>query len=77
MGNCTHITVPMLLMGLTGGYEYIAAEHIHKQAVNCNDRTVAFVEGATHNFWAISEEYGDTVSSCFNYVDKWIRSRYL
>jgi len=77
VGNSTYITCPMLLMGLTGGYEYIAAEHIWRQAVNCRDKTVAFVEGASHNFTADKKEYGDTVNSCFNYVDRWLESRYL
>lgn len=77
VGNVTHITVPMLIMGLTGGYEYIAAEHIYDQAVNCSDKTIAFVEGATHNFCAVDEKYGDTVSSCFNYVAEWLEKHYV
>lgn len=76
VGNASYISVPMLLMGLTGSYEYIAAEHVYRQAVRCKDKTVAFVEGAGHNFKAEKEEYGDTVSSCFNYVDKWLQSRF-
>ncbi|MBR0342082.1 MAG: hypothetical protein IJI66_17115 [Erysipelotrichaceae bacterium] len=77
IGNASYICKPMLLMGLTGGYEYIAAEHIYDSAIKCKDKTIAFVEGASHNFKAIDERYGDTISSCFNYVDKWIAQRYL
>ena len=64
-------------MGLTGGYEYIAAEHVYREAVSCHDKTLAFVEGATHNFTAVDSLYGDTVNSCFNYVADWLRSRFL
>ncbi|MBQ6334846.1 MAG: hypothetical protein IJI46_07260 [Erysipelotrichaceae bacterium] len=77
LGNVSYISIPMLMMGLTGSYEYITAEHAYHEAVSCADKTVAFVEGAGHNFMAEKEEYGDTVNSCFNYVDQWIQSRYF
>ena len=77
VGNATYISIPMLLMGLSGGYEYLAAEHVYESAQNCRDKAVAFVEDASHNFKATSEKYGDTVNSCFNYVDQWLESRFL
>lgn len=81
-GNAADIKVPMLLMGMTGSYEYIAAEHIYFQAQKCKDKVLAFVEGASHNFTAEREceayqgQYGDTVKTCFDYVDKWICERF-
>lgn len=76
-GNVRHISVPMLLMGMTGGYEYIAAEHAWREAVCCTDKTCTFVEGANHVFRPTDEKYGDTVGRCFDYVDRWLTAHVL
>ncbi|MBQ6322018.1 MAG: alpha/beta hydrolase [Lachnospiraceae bacterium] len=83
-GNVAHIANPMLLMGMTGSYEYIAAEHLYKRAGKCADKTLAFVEGASHNFTAneatggiSGQDWGDTVKTCFDYVDRWIEARFV
>lgn len=76
-GNVRHISVPMLFMGMTGGYEYIAAEHAWREARRCADKTCAFVEGAGHVFRPIDDAYGDTVGRCFDYVDRWLAGHVL
>lgn len=82
VSNAAHISAPMLIMGMTGSYEYIASEHIFNRAVKCTDKTMAFVEGAGHNFEAEHEaekapgEFGDTEKLTFDYVDKWIEERF-
>ncbi|MCM1037776.1 MAG: alpha/beta hydrolase [Ruminococcus sp.] len=76
-GNVQHIEAPMLIMGMTGGYEFLAAEVIYHNAKS-KDKEIAFVEGATHNFEpekATEEfpgQYGDTVANCFDFVAKWL-----
>ena len=83
LGNVKHIRKPILAMGMTGSYEYIAAEHIARRATSCEDLTVAFVEGASHNItteYGIEKtpgQYGDTLQTCFDYVDDWIAERFL
>ncbi len=83
VGNVKYIHVPMLFMGMTGSYEYIAAEHAYDRAVNCDDKTMAFVEGAGHNFEPVKADgpdpdiYGDTVRSCFDYVDGWLAEKFI
>ena len=73
----------MLLMGMTGSYEFITAEHIWRENTLCTDKTLAFVEGASHNFTANEKceaypgQYGDTVKSCFDYADHWIMERFF
>jgi hypothetical protein len=73
----------MLIMGLTGGYEFLAAEVIYERATATTDKTIAFVEGATHNFEpetateAYPGQYGDTVSTCFDYVTRWILEKQM
>lgn len=77
-GNVKHIHVPLLCMGMTGSYEYLAAEVIYKNAASTN-RTIAFVEGAGHNFNAEEEcerfpgEFGDTQKTLYDFMDCWMR----
>ncbi len=42
------VSAPLLVMGMTGGYEFLAAEIIHENTPKVTDKTIAFVEGATH-----------------------------
>lgn len=80
--NVPYISVPLLIMGMTGSYEYIAAEQIYKRAVKSTDKTMAFVEGAGHNFTPATDAesypgaFGDTMDRCFQFVDEWINSKF-
>ncbi|KAJ5729360.1 uncharacterized protein N7483_003868 [Penicillium malachiteum] len=71
------IKVPLLTMGMTGHYEYLNAEKLHLNA-GSNDTSIAFVEGAEHTINTCTEcesypgEFGDTVITCFNYVENWM-----
>jgi len=82
-GNVKHITVPLLIMGMTGGYEFLASEITYKNAVRSADKTIAFVEGASHNFRpetageSFPGEFGDTVANCFDFVTKWIIEKFM
>jgi hypothetical protein len=68
-------------MGMTGSYEYFAAETIRDHAKSA-DKTLAYVEGATHGFSPCKEcavakglpenYYGDTVKTLLDYVDGWL-----
>lgn len=82
IGNSEGITVPSLFMGMTGSYEYLAAEEIYHHSAS-TDKTIAFVEGASHNFTPDRDaekynntSYGDTVKHLFDYVDNWLDSRF-
>lgn len=76
-GNVTGIHVPMLAMGMTGSYEYLASEVIYERA-GSTDKTLGFMEGAGHNFTPAYEaevypgQFGDTVKVLFDFVDSWI-----
>ncbi len=75
--NAAHIHAPMLALGMTGGYEYLAAEMIYD---NCpsEDKKIAFIRGAAHEFFANSlteqypGEYGDTEKLTYDYMDQWM-----
>jgi hypothetical protein len=75
--NIRGVTVPLLIMGMTGNWEYLASETIYENAES-NDKTMAFVEGASHLFTPALQcerfpgEFGDTQKIVFDYVDKWL-----
>lgn len=76
-GNMRGVKVPLLLMGMTGGYECLAAEMIYELAAS-EDKTLAFVEGASHMLWPAKEceevpgQFGDTVKLTFDYAAQWL-----
>ena len=79
LGNIAGIHVPLLVMGMTGSWEYLASESIFNNAVNAKDKTIAFIEGAGHMFDTNKAaektpgQYGDTRNTLYDYVDKWLR----
>jgi hypothetical protein len=80
-GNMMGVSAPLLVMGMTGGYEFLAAEIIYENARQITDKTIAFVEGATHGFFAAKDceeypgQFGDTMKTLFDYVDKWLSQK--
>jgi hypothetical protein len=72
------VSAPLLVVGMTGGYEFLAAEIIYEKAKKISDKTIAFVEGATHGFDIARDcekypgQFGDTMKTLFDYVDKWL-----
>ena len=77
MGNVRSISVPLLTMGMTGGYEYMAAEYNYENAKSV-DKTIAFTEGGQHEFFtnhdaeAYPGQYGDTLATTADYVTGWL-----
>jgi hypothetical protein len=81
VGSAEGIAKPLLQMGMTGSYEYFMAETVREHA-RSTDKTLAFVEGAVHNFTPCKEcaiaqgkpanHYGDTVKTLFDYIDGWL-----
>jgi hypothetical protein len=71
------VKVPLLAMGMTGNWEFLAAEGIYDNAAS-TDKTIAFVEGANHVFTTCKPcekmpgEFGDTVKTLYDYIDKWL-----
>lgn len=78
-GNVSHIKAPTLIVGMTSGWEFLASEAIYENSTS-EDKTIAFVEGARHNFSPAKEmekepgEFGDTVKTLHDYVDEWLSS---
>lgn len=80
-GNVKGIHSPMLIMGMTGGYEFLAAECIYENAA-AEDKTLAFVEGASHMLVPARDceeypgQFGDTVKNIFDFAADWLEKRF-
>lgn len=76
-GNVEGVSVPLLIVGMTGHWEYAAAETIFDHAKS-PDKTLAYVEGGLHGYGTCTKcektpgEFGDTEKTTYNYVDKWL-----
>ncbi len=79
-GNMKQVSSPILIMGMTGSWEYLAAETIYENA-GSKDKTIGFVEGASHGYNTCKEcettpgQFGDTQKTLYNYVDKWLSAK--
>ncbi|MEE4451564.1 hypothetical protein [Novosphingobium resinovorum] len=76
-GNVQGITAPLLVMGMTGHWEYLAAETIYDLA-RSQDKTLTFVEGATHMYDTCKAcerhpgEFGDTTKTTYDHIADWL-----
>lgn len=81
-GNIVGIHVPLLVMGMTGSWEYSAAETIAERATS-EDVTLAYVEGAQHFFNTAKEleaypgQFGDTMQTTCRFVDAWLTDKLM
>ena len=77
VGNMGYVHVPTLVMGMTAGWEFLASETIYEHAA-AEDKTIAFVEGATHKFTPARHlektrgEFGDTMKTLHDYLAEWL-----
>jgi pimeloyl-ACP methyl ester carboxylesterase len=71
-GNAEGITVPSLVMVMSGHYMIVPGE-ITFDHLAAKDKTFAAVEGAKHVFTPVKPEYGDTQKRLFDFVDRWIQ----
>ena len=80
-GSLEGVSVPLLVMGMTGHYWIVSAETAWEHAAS-RDKSVAFVEGATHSFTPCEPctrtpgQFGDTVAATFDHVAGWIGERF-
>ncbi len=80
-GNIQYIKVPTLIMGMTGGYEFLASELLYEKS-GSKDKSIAFIEGASHMLTTAKEcerfpgEFKDTTVTLFNYVASWLEKHF-
>ena len=76
-GNVTQIRVPSLMLGMTGSYEFLAAELLYNQSP-AQDKQLAFIEGASHMYDTCTAcektpgQYGNTLKTLYDYADQWL-----
>jgi pimeloyl-ACP methyl ester carboxylesterase len=76
-GNLEGVKAPILIMGMTGHYWIVSAEIAWRHAASA-DKSLAYVEGATHGFTPCKPcektpgEFGDTERRTFDYVAQWL-----
>jgi pimeloyl-ACP methyl ester carboxylesterase len=75
------ITVPVLFAAM-GGYTFIRDNELHYELAASKDKDFIVVEGATHGATPCKEcektpgQYSNSAKNFFDYVAKWINSRY-
>lgn len=80
-GNVRHVRLPMLIVGMTGGYECIASEVIYRNAAS-RDKTIAFVEGGTHMLGTAKDaeqypgQFGDAAQTLFDRIAAWLNEKF-
>lgn len=78
--NIKGVPDPTLIMAMTGHYWMVSSEMFYERSP-ARDKTLAFVEGASHGFTPCTEcettpgQYGDTVKTTFDYVANWLDQR--
>lgn len=76
-GDVQGVSAPLLVMGMTAHWEFLASETIYTLA-HSPDKTLAFVEGATHLYETCKPcekhpgEFGDTRKTTYDYIDGWL-----
>jgi hypothetical protein len=76
-GNAEGISAPILTLGMTGHWEFLAAELVYDHAKSA-DKSIAFIEGATHLYTPCKPcektpgQFGDTVKTTYDYIDGWL-----
>lgn len=77
VGNVRHIHVPLLTVGMTAGWEYLASETIYNEAAS-EKKDIAFIEGADHKFRPARHlektpgEFGDTTATLHDFAERWL-----
>jgi pimeloyl-ACP methyl ester carboxylesterase len=80
--NAEGVHVPLLMMSMTGHYWMVPDEIVFQHAAS-PDKTLVFVEGATHGISTCKDceqfpgQYGDTVKTTFDYAAGWLENHFV
>ncbi|MFN0073305.1 MAG: hypothetical protein ACKVVP_17625, partial [Chloroflexota bacterium] len=80
--NMAHLSVPTIIMPMTGHYFLVTDEIIFEHAGSA-DKQLVFVDGASHGGTTCHAcertpgEFGDTAQTMFNYLERWLAERFV
>ena len=74
--NIEGVSVPLFQLPMTGFWFVTQNEIVHKHATT-SDKEILYIEGASHEFTPIREEFGDTFEKTFDQIDRWMAERYV
>ena len=70
------IKVPLLIVAMSAGQLLVSAETIYNHATS-QDRSLIFIEGATHGTTPINwEKYGNTTTTTVNVFNSWMSGKF-
>lgn len=75
-GNLEGVTVPLTIVHSAVG-SFVTHGEIFWNHAGSSNRSLVYVEGATHDFGPIAPEYGDPMDIAFDYVTEWISDNVL
>jgi pimeloyl-ACP methyl ester carboxylesterase len=77
-GNIKNVTVPILMLQGTADTEVhlTSAELNFNSATGTSDKTLKFIEGATHGFTPLRPEFGNTQAVATDTIIQWIAERF-
>jgi hypothetical protein len=75
VGAVEDIKVPLLIVGMSASSLVVSNETIYRHSAS-TDKTLAYIEGATHMTFPVNGTYGNTTATTVNYVDGWLSSRF-
>lgn len=75
-GNLETVSIPLYMQSGTGHYFVVSAETSFNHA-GSSDKTLHYIEGATHGRSPIEPEYGDTLKRHLDSIDEWTADRFL
>lgn len=76
IGNLRGVTVPLLILPVTGHYFVVQGEMFHQNAAS-NDKSLVYIEGGDHGFEPVNDQYGDTFGATFDEVATWAAERFV
>ena len=80
--NMAHVSVPTIVMPMTGHYFLVTDEIIYEHAAAA-DKELVCVNGASHGGTTCTAcerfpgEFGDTAETLFNYLEGWLERRFV
>ncbi|MFP3043216.1 hypothetical protein LQZ19_15480 [Treponema primitia] len=74
-GNLEGVHVPVLIMSMTAHY-WIVPSEIEYEHTASKDKTLVYVEGASHGLSESAPKYGDTQAMIADCITNWVSQRY-